>query len=280
MAETKNSAPPESIKEENDSLPVLRTDLISIPLLCAVLAAKHGAMTEVESWEIMGKKFRQTRPFSFGLYFMPLSALPLLIVGITLSIWYDLEESDNQSTTVLKAMREFINEIFFSNWAEYDPATDDPADYFYSSDLSTLKTLPYNTANDIGILKSEASKFGVTEKDIDDYNRNQLARVYSFWDDTPIESEQSISAYAGTMPDLNKPDRLDPRKETTYLNVIGAMLHILLNPPRDDKGNLKNINTQAAVIDEIVDLFGHKQGISERTLQDKFSAAKKSLDNS
>ncbi len=95
-----------------------------------------------------------------------------------------------------------------------------------------------------------------------------------------FEKENRIGAYAGTMPDLNKPDRLDPRKETTYLNVIGAMLHILLNPPQDDKGNLKNINTQAAVIDEIVDLFGHKQGISERTLQDKFSAAKKSLDNS
>lgn len=38
-----------------------------------------------------------------------------------------------------------------------------------------------------------------------------------------FEQECRIGAYAGTMPDPSKPERLDPRKETTYLQLIRLM---------------------------------------------------------
>lgn len=162
----------------------------------------------------------------------------------------------------------------------------------YALEIPNIKRLKSGNKINVygGAVGQEYVEFGRTILNLEDPSKNSFLALPEEINANNLlitkderdrfEKENRIGAYAGKMPDLNKPDRLDPRKETTYLNVIGAMLHILLNPPQDDKGNLKNINTQAAVIDEIVDLFGHKQGISERTLQDKFSAAKKSLDNS
>lgn len=60
------------------------------------------------------------------------------------------------------------------------------------------------------------------------------------------------------------------RAETTYLNIIGAMLE-LLKTPREGRDN------DAAVIEEIVKNYADKPGISPRTLQEKFAAAKRSL---
>jgi len=39
-----------------------------------------------------------------------------------------------------------------------------------------------------------------------------------------FEQEYRIGKYAGTMPDLSKSDKLDPRKETSYLQIIRVLL--------------------------------------------------------
>ena len=63
------------------------------------------------------------------------------------------------------------------------------------------------------------------------------------------------------------------RAETTYLNIIGAMLE-LMKSPRPGR------DSDAAVIAEIEDNYREKPGISARTLQEKFAAAKRSLNAS
>ena len=61
-----------------------------------------------------------------------------------------------------------------------------------------------------------------------------------------------------------------PRSETTYLNMIGAMLAMLLNPrPGRD--------SSAAIIRELVSNYGDKPGISKASLENKFAEAVRSL---
>lgn len=60
------------------------------------------------------------------------------------------------------------------------------------------------------------------------------------------------------------------REKTTYLNIIGAMLE-LMKSPRPGR------DSDTAVIDEIERNYRDKPGISTRTLQEKFAAAKRSL---
>jgi hypothetical protein len=63
---------------------------------------------------------------------------------------------------------------------------------------------------------------------------------------------------------------LTTRERETFLNIIGVMLELLKNP-RSGR------DSDAAVIKEMLENYGDKPGIKERTLQEKFPAAKKSL---
>ncbi|MCJ0764170.1 hypothetical protein [Variovorax terrae] len=63
---------------------------------------------------------------------------------------------------------------------------------------------------------------------------------------------------------------LGPRQHTTYLNTIAVLLEMVLSPrPGRD--------SEAAVIAEMVNNYPDKQGISTRTLAEKFGKAKQSL---
>ena len=67
------------------------------------------------------------------------------------------------------------------------------------------------------------------------------------------------------------------RAETTYLNIIGAMAALFLG--RSPAGKPHSVFTsQSAVIDQLVANYGDKSGVSKRNLEEKFAAAKKSLD--
>lgn len=104
--------------------------------------------------------------------------------------------------------------------------------------------------------------------------RTEIERIRKRADKLRTENESltgerdSLRAMVGRM---NAPGE---RAETTYLNIIGAMLHLLT-------GTGKQYKNQSAVVTEIDDLFGkHKQGCSQRTLEEKFPLAKNSLNNS
>jgi hypothetical protein len=75
---------------------------------------------------------------------------------------------------------------------------------------------------------------------------------------------------------IEKQNAPGARSETTYLNIIGALLDLLLGKSPAGVAYSTFIN-QAAIIAAILAYHGDKPGISERTLEDKFSAAKQSL---
>jgi hypothetical protein len=66
------------------------------------------------------------------------------------------------------------------------------------------------------------------------------------------------------------------RAETTYLNIIGGMLALFMMKTPAGKPH-SVFSSQSSLIDQMLANF-KKPGITERTLQEKFAAAKKSLD--
>lgn len=75
---------------------------------------------------------------------------------------------------------------------------------------------------------------------------------------------------ATAAPQDDDKDPLHPKRETTYLNIIGALVE-LIQSPRDGRDG------EAAVIREIVDNYGDRPGISKRNLEGVFPLAKKRL---
>lgn len=68
------------------------------------------------------------------------------------------------------------------------------------------------------------------------------------------------------------------RAEATYLNIIGGLLHLLLGKTPADKPQ-SVFESQASIIGALLAHHDGKPGISARTLEDKFAAAKRSLDS-
>lgn len=66
------------------------------------------------------------------------------------------------------------------------------------------------------------------------------------------------------------------RAETTYLNIIGGLLGLLLGATPAGKPQ-SVFENQAAVISALLAHYGKKPGIAPRTLEEKFPAAKRSL---
>lgn len=71
---------------------------------------------------------------------------------------------------------------------------------------------------------------------------------------------------------------LGKREESTLLNIVGGLLGLLLGKTPGGKPQ-SVFGSQASVIDALVAAYDGKPGISTRTLQDKFAAAKRSLES-
>ncbi len=66
------------------------------------------------------------------------------------------------------------------------------------------------------------------------------------------------------------------RAETTYLNIIGALLELMLG--KSPAGRPQSVfDRQSAIIEVLLAHYEGKPGMSQRTLEDKFAAAKRSL---
>jgi hypothetical protein len=71
---------------------------------------------------------------------------------------------------------------------------------------------------------------------------------------------------------------LGVRSETTYLHIIGGLLRLLLgNSPSGEA--YSRFRTEDAVMSTLLAQHSRRLGISERTLQAKFAAAKRALEN-
>lgn len=74
----------------------------------------------------------------------------------------------------------------------------------------------------------------------------------------------------------NSVQNIDGRSETTYLNIIGGLLSLMLgSSPSGEK--LSRFANQASIISSMLAHFEGIPGISVRTLENKFSEANKSL---
>lgn len=69
---------------------------------------------------------------------------------------------------------------------------------------------------------------------------------------------------------------LSPRSETTYLHIVGGLLHLLLGRSPSGQPYSSFIN-QEAVISNMIAHHGERLGIAERTLRAKFAEAKRRL---
>lgn len=100
-----------------------------------------------------------------------------------------------------------------------------------------------------------------------DYARNETAKAK-----TAIAaltaSESEIPSIA--VDETNTEKELEPRERLTLLNIIGVMLELLQSPK-------PGRTSDAAIIKEMIENYGEKPGIKQRTLQEKFPAAKRSL---
>ena len=75
---------------------------------------------------------------------------------------------------------------------------------------------------------------------------------------------------------LNKMSAPGERAETTYLNIIGAMLGLMLD--KSPAGNSYSVfDNQSAIISVLLAQNTNTPGISKRTLEEKFAAAKQNL---
>jgi hypothetical protein len=112
--------------------------------------------------------------------------------------------------------------------------------------------------------------FAVHEGLVQPTNQTEYPKLFS----TVMELHP---ASAGTTPSTkaNEPP-LTLKQQTTYLNIIGAMLDLMLG--KTDLGKPNSIyQNQAAIVSALVDKYGNNQGISESNLDRTFPLAKKSL---
>jgi hypothetical protein len=66
------------------------------------------------------------------------------------------------------------------------------------------------------------------------------------------------------------------RSETTYLNIIGGLLELLLG--KTPAGRPQSVfNSQASIVEALTARYPDKHGLSKRTLDDKFAKARQSL---
>lgn len=94
------------------------------------------------------------------------------------------------------------------------------------------------------------------------------------------ELKQERDAIAGERDSLramvDKMAAPNERAETTYLNIIGGLLELMLG--KTPAGNPQSVyDSQAAIISALLAYHSGKSGIAARTLEEKFAASKRSI---
>lgn len=93
-----------------------------------------------------------------------------------------------------------------------------------------------------------------------------------------IREKQTVSLRTHSTPDSSdaSQDPLSPRRETTYLNIVGGLLNLLLGHSPSGQP-YSSFRTQEAIVSALVAHYGDRLGMGERTLHGKFAAAKQTL---
>ena len=109
-----------------------------------------------------------------------------------------------------------------------------------------------------------------------DAARTELEKAKAWAADTIREMDAMRGERDSLRAMVEKMNAPGERAETTYLNIIGAMLALMLG--KSPNGQAYSVlDNQSAIIAALLGHHGGKPGISARTLEDKFAAAKRSL---
>lgn len=158
--------------------------------------------------------------------------------------------------------RRHVYGLDLKEWAKSIAPTERPA--FLFDDIER-NTHPEITADTYRALKAERdSLVSQLEKSKSDARelRNQNNEVERL--------NQSLQV---TIEKMSVPGE---RAETTYLNIIGAMLDLMLG--KSPGGQSHSVfSNQSAVIQALLGYHEGKQGIAARTLEEKFAEAKRSI---
>jgi hypothetical protein len=79
-----------------------------------------------------------------------------------------------------------------------------------------------------------------------------------------------------SVPEPVSAPMLSERSETTYLHIVAALLRLLLGQSPSGQP-YSSFRSEDAIMSALIAMHGHRLGISERTLQAKFAAAKRAL---
>jgi len=90
------------------------------------------------------------------------------------------------------------------------------------------------------------------------------------------EHEALLKTHAACAADAERANTPGPRSESTYLNIVGGLLTLLLGKSPSGMP-YSSFLTQEAIISAMVAHHGNAMGITERTLQAKFALARRSL---
>ena len=90
-----------------------------------------------------------------------------------------------------------------------------------------------------------------------------------------MQIPEFVSRWADSA-DAERANTPGPRSESTYLNIVGGLLTLLLG--KSPSGTpYSSFLTQEAIISAMVAHHGNAMGITERTLQAKFALARRNL---
>jgi len=148
----------------------------------------------------------------------------------------------------------------------------------YQAEVQVQFLLPCYDHTD-GATPEQLSDFGCsfTKKDNVDFRIHQNLAIAG--DKTSYEGIIICKDEVLEEKQLNveKVHDLKPKAETTYLHITAALLDCILNgvAGKDKHPSFKN---QADLIETIVSQYQGYSGLSKRTLEEKFSLAKKSLE--
>ena len=121
-------------------------------------------------------------------------------------------------------------------------------------------------------------------------NADSFRALQADRDAVKAELEKAKARAADTMAEMNamrgerdslramvdKMSALGDRAETTYLNIVGGLVALMLG--KSPAGKAQSVfDNQAAIIAALLAHHDGKPGISARTLEEKFAAAKRSL---
>ena len=104
----------------------------------------------------------------------------------------------------------------------------------------------------------------------------RLAEFLSAYEALRAEHDALLKQHAACSADAERANTPGPRSESTYLNIVGGLLTLLLGKSPSGMP-YSSFLTQEAIISAMVAHHGNAMGINERTLQAKFALARRSL---